>query len=251
MNKIELFNSNFPDATKHLSNQSIDLIVTDPPYGVNFKQTFYDDSTEYVLDNVNHWFHEMFRLLKQNSLLYMFVGVMQIHNFIQAGIDAGFEYKNILAVRNFNNGSKRAKNNFSFNFQPVLVFSKGKARNLNNVDAIPTSDGWYNDKRNKNPNRFTYEYSNWFKTDWFYATAKRAKGSLHPNEKNVDFIKFLIEISSDEDNVILDPFMGSGTTGVSAAKAKRNFIGVESDTSYYNIAKERIDKVNESNARSA
>lgn len=237
---IYLFNKEFPEATRQLSNDCIDLIVTDPPYGVNFEQNFYNDSTEHVLNSVNVWFLEMYRLLKPGSLLYMFVGVLQIHEFIQAGIAAGLKYKNILAVRSFNNGAKRAKNNFGYQFQPVLLFSKGKARNLNDINAIPTSPGWYNDKRNKNPNKFTYEYPNWFKTEWFFASAKRAAKTIHPNEKNVDFIKFLIEVSTNPGDHVLDPFMGSGTTGIAATITGRNFTGVELDTNYYNIAKERI-----------
>lgn len=239
-----ILNKSFPEATKTLSDSTIDLIVTDPPYGVNFGQGSYNDSTDHVLNNINIWFDEMYRLLKPNGILYMFVGTLQIHKFIQAGIDSGFTYKNILAVRTFNNGAKRPKNNFGYQFQPVLFFSKGKARTLNKVDIIPTSTGWYNDKRNKNQNKFTYEYPNWFKTEWFFATAKRATKNFHPNEKNVDFIKFLINTSSDANDIILDPFMGSGSTGVAALETNRSFIGVELNPDYFNIAEMRLNESN-------
>lgn len=58
-------------------------------------------------------------------------------------------------------------------------------------------------------------------------------------------MKILIENSSKENQLILDPFMGSGTTGVACVNTNRNFIGMELDENYFNIAKERIEKAKE------
>ena len=185
---IELYNGDCLQEMKKLADNSIDCIITDPPYGVNFKNDFYDDSLENVLKCMPLWFEQWYRLLKDNSFLYLFVGVRTLHNWIQTGINCGFTYKNIIATRSFNNGSIRAPNNFGFQFQPIIIFSKGSGRKLNQVDFIPTSLAWYNDKRNSNPKPYTYDYPNWIKTDWAFASAKRANKSFHPNEKNVDLI---------------------------------------------------------------
>ena len=65
---------------------------------------------------------------------------------------------------------------------------------------------------------------------------------LHPTQKPVKLMEFLIKSYTDEGDTILDPFMGSGTTGVAAQNLNRNFIGIELDTSYFKIAEERIYK---------
>ena len=227
---------------KYIEDNSIDLIITDPPYGVGFKTDLYDDSLETVINEMPIWYKEWYRILKEDSYLYLFVGVKTLHIWIQKGIDAGFTFKNVLATRSFNNGSVTPKNNFGFQFQPVLVFSKGKGKDFNDVDFIPTSEEWYNDKRNEDPKPFTYAYPNWIKTEWCFATAKRSTDNLHPNEKNVDLIKFLIEISSNENDVVLDNFMGCGSTGVASMLSNRYFIGIEIDKEFCDFSKKRLRK---------
>ena len=68
---------------------------------------------------------------------------------------------------------------------------------------------------------------------------------LHQNQKPVDLIKFLINKSSQTEDTVLDGFMGSGTTGVACMETNRNFIGIELDENYYNIAKQRIQEAKE------
>lgn len=72
------------------------------------------------------------------------------------------------------------------------------------------------------------------------------KNKQHPTEKPVELMEILIENSSDEGDVVLDPFMGAGSTGVAALNLKRGFIGVEIDEQYFKIAQERL-KSNDSN----
>lgn len=225
---------------KQVPDKSIDCIITDPPYGVGFKNDFYNDSEEAVLKEMPNWFNEWYRILKNDCYLFIFVGVKTIHHWINEGITAGFTYKNIIAARSFNNGAINPKNNFGFQFQPILVFSKGKGKSFNEYDFIPTSEAWFKDKRNKNPKPFTYQYPNFIKTEWAFATVKRASKNLHPNEKNVDFIKFLVGIATKEGETVLDSFAGSGSTGVACQNTNREFIGMELDEKYYKIACERL-----------
>ena len=243
MNKSFLFNGECVSLMrKELKDNSIDLIVTDPPYGVGFKTDLYDDSYEAVLANMPVWFKEWHRVLKEDCYLYLFVGVKTLHIWIEEGIKAGFTYKNIIATRSFNNGAMTPKNNFGFQFQPVLVFSKGKGKNFNNVDFVPTSEEWFNDKRNLDPKPFTYAYPNWIKSEWCFATAKRSTDNLHPNEKNVELIQFLIEISSNKEDVVLDNFLGCGSTALASVLSDRNFIGMELNKDLYDLAVKRIER---------
>lgn len=73
---------------------------------------------------------------------------------------------------------------------------------------------------------------------------KQPKEYGHETEKPIELIKKYIKLSSNKSDMILDPFMGSGTTGEACVKLNRNFIGIELDSGYFEIAKERIENVN-------
>lgn len=237
-----LINGDCYEAMKLFADKSVSCVITDVPYGVDFKNDFYDDTEETVFKNSPFWFQEWFRILEDNAYLFVFAGVKTIHKWIEDGLSAGFLFKNIIATRSFNNGAITPKNNFGFQFQPILLFSKGNGRQFNNVDFIPTSEEWFRDKRNKNPKPYTYSYPNWIKTEWAYASAKRAGNSLHPNEKNVDLIEFFIKIATNENDIVLDSFMGSGTTGVACKNTRRKFIGIELDKGYFELSCKRIEE---------
>ena len=66
------------------------------------------------------------------------------------------------------------------------------------------------------------------------------EGKLHPTQKPVSLMEYLIKTYTNEEDTVLDPTMGSGTTGVACVNTNRNFIGIERDEKYYNISKKRI-----------
>ena len=74
----------------------------------------------------------------------------------------------------------------------------------------------------------------------FYLTS--CKRRIHPAEKPIELLERFIKVSTKENDIILDPFMGSGTTGVACKQLDRNFIGIEMDSNYYNIAERRINE---------
>lgn len=230
-----------------LEHNSIDAIITDPPYGVEFKNDFYNDSKEYVFGNIETWYQGWYDVLKEGKYLFVFVPTKEIHNWIQTGIKIGFQFKNILTTEaHFIGRSFRPKNNFEFKAQPILVFSKGKSQDLYNYDFIPTSKSWFKDKRNTNPKEFTYIYPNIIGKDIVFAntksTAKNSKSTTrHPNEKNIDLLKFLIGISTKENEVVLDTFMGSGSTCWASNELNRKFVGIEQDKDYFDNIKRRLE----------
>ena len=89
----------------------------------------------------------------------------------------------------------------------------------------------------------TYDYKNPVTLIEF---DKVRKGALHPTQKPVPLLEYLIRTYTNEGETVLDFTMGSGSTGVACVNTGRNFIGIELDEKYFNIAKERIDKSTES-----
>ena len=80
----------------------------------------------------------------------------------------------------------------------------------------------------------------------YYVTAEQ-EGKLHPTQKPLKLIEYLVSTYSDEEDIVLDNTMGSGTTGVACVKLNREFIGIEKDENYYNIAVDRISEAEEDN----
>nr|DAR08361.1 MAG TPA: adenine-specific methyltransferase [Caudoviricetes sp.] len=101
-------------------------------------------------------------------------------------------------------------------FEYILFFRKGKGVKINNCgtsDILSVSNIKRKDANGKN---------------------------LHDTEKPVELMKILIENSSLENQIVLDPFMGIGSTGIACLQAGRKFIGIEIDESYFNIAKNEM-----------
>ena len=78
-------------------------------------------------------------------------------------------------------------------------------------------------------------------SDVWYFNKISGKKQLHQNEKPVDLIERIIRNTTNEHDLVLDTFMGSGTTGVACKKLGRDFIGIELDEKYFEIAKNRIE----------
>lgn len=91
--------------------------------------------------------------------------------------------------------------------------------------------------------RYTHNLDERHNNIWKYKTENQ--GKYHECQKPLTVLERIIKTSSNEQDVILDPFMGSGTTGVACQHLNRNFIGIELDENYFNIAKERIEKAHE------
>lgn len=238
---IELWQGDCLELMKNIPDGSVDLILTDPPFGVEYSVGGFDDSKMYVQNSVASWLAEMYRVLKDGTHCYIFIPVKEVDMWVGAVKRAGFEYMNLLATKTYTTNSC-FKNNFTFTHQPLIYCSKGTAKPLNRVDFIHTSRSWLKDKRNKNPNQYTYSYPAFME---FFSNQKSTskhsnKSGRHPCAKNVDFIEFLVQLSTNAGDTVLDMFMGGGSTGVACVNTGRNFIGIELDAGYFNIAKNRI-----------
>ena len=86
------------------------------------------------------------------------------------------------------------------------------------------------------------EYTNYNK-DILCFNNEHNVNAFHPTQKPVDLLEYLVKTYTNENDVVLDNCMGSGSTGVACKNLNRNFIGIELDEKYFNIAKERIEKI--------
>ena len=197
---------------KDIPDESVDMILTDPPFGMNFKSGF-RNFEKIINDNNLDWVDEfvegIYRISKNDTAHYMFTSFHNIDVFKRA-IEKKFKIKNLLTWVKNNTSMGDLKGDFAPKTEFIIFFQKGRKL--------------INGKRDSN----VLEY-------------KRTGNKLHPTQKPVDMLEFLIEKFSNEHDTILDPFMGSGSTGVAALNTGRKFIGIELDDKYFEIAKERIE----------
>ena len=223
MEDIKLYCDDCLNIMKQIENESIDLIVTDPPYLIKYKtnhrknkdhdfcsEILNDDNEQLIIDYIR----ECYRILKNNTAMYMFCNCDKVDFFKQELESAGFKIKNMIiwVKNNWTAGDLKAQ----FGKQYEIIFLVNKGRKCFNGKRI--TDVWMFDKIS-------------------------GKKQLHQNQKPVDLLKQCILKHSDENDIIFDGFMGSGSTGVACIETNRKFIGVELDKKYFEIAKERIEKL--------
>jgi len=199
---------------KKIPNESIDMILTDPPYGINFRSGHRKNKYDAIKndDNLN-WLDtfvdEAFRVAKNNTAHYIFCSQHNIDKF-KIAFEKKFIFKNLLIWVKNNTSMGDLRGSFACRTEFVLLFVKGRRI--------------INGKRNDNMLYF-----------------KRTGNKLHPTEKPVDLLRHLIEKFSNIDDIVLDPFCGSGSTLVAAKEMNRKYIGIEIDKKYFEVAKTRLE----------
>jgi len=290
-----------------VADNSIDAVVTDPPYGINLEE--WDKIPDKKI-----W-QDCFRSLKPGGFLMCFSSIKFQHVFTQHLLDAGFEFKDVLLWTYLNGrvpsidadkkidshlglerevigeykyvqGSPNSKKKDSYTkankktapteqskawagfgtglktaYEPIIMVQKPLEKDLAhnilkygvgalNLEStrIPYEEG--EGKVGHNPHPVGRVMSNIIQTEEFGDYQKfffvgkvrdgKKTGNVHPTSKPVQLMSCLLELCSVENHVVLDPFMGSGSTGVSCKNLNRSFIGYEREKPYFEIATKRI-----------
>jgi len=210
---------------KKIPENSVDMVLTDPPFFVlsqnkQLENAGWDnfESITHFIEFTKKWLQECYRILKQDSQLYTFWSQMWIKEFWN--LEQPFEIKRMLIWDNPCKTKGFTNKMYLWNYTPIFFLSKGKVRKFN---------ASFLEKENVDVFRFPAPQTN-FKKD----------RQLHFLQKPLRLIKILIKNSSDENDLILDPFLGSGTTSVGCEQLGRNSIGIEINKEYCQIAYERL-----------
>ena len=205
---------------KEIPDGSVDMVLTDPPYrtisGGNKSNASLSKSMggnngkvfEHNDINFSMWVPEVFRVLKDGSHAYFMTNFINLFALQKELTDSGFKIHNLLVWKK---NTCTANRWYMKNAEYTLFARKGGAKTINNPSSKVVHD--FNNPRDK----------------------------VHPTEKPVGLMEYYIENSSTRLDTVLDPFMGSGSTGVAAKNLNRDFIGIELDENYFNIAKGRIE----------
>jgi site-specific DNA-methyltransferase (adenine-specific) len=244
----------YEDLMPDIPNDSVSLVFTDPPFGVNYLNT-YTKSPHKVMtgDETNFSYHTFgkhaFRILKDNSALFAFTGwsTYPIH-FLELE-ECGFELKEPLICQKRASGNLDLKGSFQSNADWCLfahkerfVFKETKLLKNKRAGTVP------NKGRKAVPEYKTRFPSCWFGPEYPFSSENssfQAKHNLyHPTIKGQKFAEWVISISTEEGDTVVDPFCGTGTIAVAAKKLKRHFIACDISEKYCTMAEKRLSNAN-------
>ena len=239
---IELHNGDCIEIMKNIPDKSVDMILCDLPYGVTKMKW------DCIIPYDNLW-GEYNRIIKDNGNIILFSSGLFTLSLIQSNIK-NFRYK-LIWKKNVPTGMSSAK------YRPMKYYEE--------ICVFGNSNGTYNPimKERIGVGKECYNYDHYcgdnnhiqlekqkrrYDPDWVqpsdvleFNVVPNRNGKLHPTQKPVDLCEWLIKTYSNEGDTILDNCMGSGSTGVACKNTNRNFIGIELNEEYFNIAQERLN----------
>lgn len=228
MSNYKLYQGDCLEFMKDIKNESVDLIVTDPPYKITARGNGGNSGGMFQKKEVNNgkvfqhndieieeWLPELYRILKQDCHCYIMTNNKNITHYLSVIEQSQFHFvKNLIWVKD----NKIMGQTYMSQFEYIIMLRKGSHKRINfcgTSDVLQIKNKKMKDKDGK---------------------------TIHDTEKPIDLIKILVENSTQENEIVFDPFMGIGSTGVAALNTNRNFIGIELDEGYFNIAQTRIEE---------
>ena len=226
---MQLYLGDFVEKIQHIPNKSVDLLLTDPPY------------LRHVGGCKSKW--NVGVMAKDNKT------IAEMTDF---GKDKIYNFLNLVRPK------MKVMNAFIFCSKQQLPYYLDWALEHKVKFDVLIWDKMYRGVLNYGFFSTKYEYVvrlyekqlNHIEDPSLYQKVLQGKvpsTKLHPTQKPLSLVEYLVKTYSNEGDIILDSCMGSGTMGVAAKRLQRDFIGIELDETYYNIAKNRIENENSSN----
>lgn len=238
---------------ENIQDESIDLIIADPPY--NLKKNFGNDSDKW--DNVHDWvdwskkwIDVAVRKLKPNGSIFIY-GIHHYQCFIQVHLyELGLNYRRQI-IWFYENGFTNYKNAPAAHYEPLLWFSKSDSYTYHTIREPYKSQERLKNKITKNGKTWTPHPEGKQAGDVWnipVLAGKRFENEKveHPTQKPLAISERLINHFSNEGDIILIPFAGSGSECVAALQNKRNFIGYEMNPDYIKISNKRLSELDSS-----
>lgn len=240
MNNINLLNGDCLELMNDINNHSIDMILADLPYGIT------SNKWDSMIPLEPLWEH-YWRILKPTGVIAL-TASQPFSSILVSSQIKYFKHEWIWIKNRGSNFANTVREPFKEHEQ-VLIFSKGKW----------TYNKQMQERTGTGASRVKYDFNTITESENYrkFDRPSSAKGKelrvpsswqkfntevgLHPTQKPVGLFEYLIKTYTNEGELVLDNTMGSGTTGIACINLKRNFIGIEKDESYYNVALNRIN----------
>lgn len=234
------------EGMKHIPENTIDLVITDPPFAIEFKakRNNYNRTQSRVLEGYNEipkekyyeftlqWMKEVFRILKDSGSMYVFSGWNNLKDILTAIDKLNFVVINHL-IWKYQFGVVTQRKFVTSHYHCLYICKDDKKRKF-----FPYSRY---EKNEKDENSGSLHYKD--KEDVWIINREYWNGDQKtPTKLPAELIKKILMYSSEEGDIILDPFLGSGQVAVICKILKRKYVGFEIVKEYYEFAKERLEK---------
>lgn len=220
---INLLNGDCLDILKNIKTGSVDLVLTDPPYNIARDNNFNTmgragiDFGEWDKDaDILSYIVEVNRILNKNGSLICFNDWKNLGDISKFAETNGFDTKDMIRLEKSNPMPRNRDRRYITDYECAIWFTKKGAK-------------WVFNRQDDKYQRPKFVYS--------------IDKGLHPTQKSLKLMEDLVKIHSNENQIVLDPFMGSGTTGLACKNLNRKFIGIEKDEAYFKIAENRLSPI--------
>jgi len=242
----EIYNMDCIEGMKQIPGSNIDLVITDPPFAIEFKakRSNYNRTQSNVLEGYQEipkekyyeftlqWMEEVYRILKESGSMYVFSGWNNLKDILNALDEIGFITVNHI-IWKYQFGVVTQKKFVTSHYHCLYVCKNEQKRKFFPYARFGKSD------RKDTGGSLHYQD----KEDVWYIKREYWNGDQKtPTKLPAELIKKILLYSSEEGDVVLDPFLGSGQVAVVSKMLKRQYIGFEIVKEYYEFAKERLDK---------
>jgi site-specific DNA-methyltransferase (adenine-specific) len=228
---------------------SVDLVATDPPYNLQ-KSIANDDLNEHeFFDFTRLWVTGAVRSLKKDGSIYVMCGV-KYHPYVHVILEKEFDLIHVdTIIWAYSHSVHGVKRVLQSSYDPILLFAKSNDYTFNLDDlrdpyAFSRFDKGNNRMGKALPDVWYIEAPRWNHPERHEFYKKNGRGDIvergHPMQKPVTLFKRMIQLSSNPGETVLDPFTGSGTSGVAAIKTGRKYIGFEVDPQWEPIINRRL-----------
>ena len=259
--RYKLYHGDCLEVMKNISDKSIDMILCDLPYGMTSRNKW-----DIIIPFDKLW-NQYTRIIKDNSAIVLF-GKQPFTSMMIMSNPKIYKY-NMIWRKNLKSGHLNTKRIPMGAYEDIMVFYKKQPiynpQKIPRTYQKPSKKSYYTESTNYGRQRGDYidNQSNWLYPDdvidyedgvnldaldlenemLYIKCVHNSSGKLHPTQKPVELLEWLIKTYTDENMTILDNCMGSGSTGVACLNTNRKFIGIEIDENYFNIAKKRLEEV--------
>jgi DNA modification methylase len=249
---FSLWNSDCLTMLQNIESETVDMIFADPPFNVGIKYKGYKDDAENYRQWCEDWITECFRVLKPTGTFYL----MTIDRHLEWKMPIMAKHGHFINLVKWKNVSaNHDKRRFWNATQPIMVYGKTAEYKFNTYAQTRTADEMimsWNKKRADNAKFQLLDY--WDDIPLVYAGSIKHKEAIiepgtckkaHPCQMPEMLPGRAILFSTDENDIVLDPFSGSATTGIACKKLNRQFIGSELSAEYFELSKNRVAKLSE------
>ena len=241
---INLIQENCLEAMKEIPSGSVDAIITDPPYGTT------SCKWDSVID-FNLMWEQLNRIIKPNGAIVLFgaepfSSALRMSNINNYKYDWVWEKTQATGHLNAKRQPLRSNELISVFYKKQCTYNPQKTKGHKPVNSGVKKLSVQN--KTQIYGKATKEISFGGNTDRYPRTnivfkSDKQKNYAHPTQKPILLMEYLIKTYTNENETVLDFTMGSGSTGVAAKNLNRSFIGIENDAKYFEIAKDRINRL--------